>query len=277
MIPEYLEIATMPGGEVNHDASGVRLNPNLVIWAIDGATALAPSGEDELQMFVRRVNEEIDYSFKNGASLKPLKMVMEKVADAVWPEFVDFPRLPWERPSCSVALARYDGKCLDYFVLGDAAVIVKNENEIQVLTDLAITVLDKKAIDEKVNLQKAGMTSREARAAIQETLRKHRAIMNTAEGYWIFNGDPVACRNAVSGTIFLPQGGSVIAATDGFTRLVSMGVYPNWLEVFAALENGESLRSLMLKLREAENADPECLEYPRFWIYDDATAVYAKI
>lgn len=277
MIPKYLEIATIPGGEVNHDTSGVRLNPNLVIWAIDGATALAPSGEDELQKFVRRVNEEIDYSFKDGASLKPLKMLMEKVADVVWPEFADFPRQLWERPSCSVALARYDGKSLDYFVLGDAAVIVKNENEIQVLTDPAITVLDKKAIDEKVNLQKAGMSSREARAAIQGTLRKHRAMMNTPEGYWIFNGDPVACRNAVSGTIFLPQGGSVIAATDGFTRLVSMGVYPGWLEVFAALESGESLRSLMLKLREAENADPECLEYPRFWIYDDTTAVYAKI
>ena len=275
-LPKRLEAATLSGGEVNHDAYGVIPGPAWSLWAIDGATALAPAGENELQAFVKCVNEEIAKHVTDPRV--PLRRAMAAAAGAVLADFSGFPRQPWERPSCSVALARVDSMRLEYFVLGDATVVVGTPEGVRVFSGKeGIARLDRIAIEEKTRLQiERGMSSREARAAIQPTLRKHRAMMNTPEGYWIFNGDPVACLNAVTGSIDVGSGGRVIAATDGFTRLVdTLGVFPDWGSLFSALQKS-SLQDLLRVLREAEDRDPECLAHPRFWIYDDATAVYLE-
>ncbi|OIQ59779.1 hypothetical protein MOTE_10350 [Moorella thermoacetica] len=275
-LPKRLEAATIPGGEVNHDAYGVVPGPAWCLWAVDGATALAPAGEDELQAFVKCVNEEIG---KHVADPRvPLRRAMAAAAGAVLADFSGFPRQPWERPSCSVALARLDGKHLEYFVLGDAAVVADTPDGVRVFSGKeGIARLDRIAVQEKTRLQlEKGMSSREARAAIQPTLRKHRAMMNTPEGYWIFNGDPEACLHAVCGSVDVPPGGRVVAATDGFIRLVdTLAVFPDWGDLLSVLKRS-SLQDLLRLLREAEDRDPECLAHPRFWIYDDATAVYLE-
>jgi hypothetical protein len=275
-LPKRLEAATLSGGETNHDAYGVVPGPAWCLWAVDGATALAPAGEDELQAFVKCVNEEIGKHVAD--SRVPLRRAMAAAAGAVLADFSGFPRQPWERPSCSVALARVDGKHLEYFVLGDAAVVADTLDGVQFFSGKeGLARLDRIAVEEKTRLQiEKGMSSREARAAIQPTLRKHRAMMNTPEGYWIFNGDPEACLHAVCGSVDVPPGGRVVAATDGFTRLVdTLAVFPDWGDLLSVLKR-TSLWDLIWRLREAEDRDPECLAHPRFWIYDDATVVYLE-
>ncbi|MGB9859455.1 MAG: protein phosphatase 2C domain-containing protein [Moorellaceae bacterium] len=275
LLPKRLEAVTLAGGEVNHDAYGI-VPGSWCFWAIDGATALAPAGENELQAFVQCVNEEIGKHVTD--SRIPLRRAMAAVAGAVLADFSGFPREPWERPSCSVALARVDGMQLEYFVLGDAAVVADTPDGVRVFSGKEdIARLDRIAIQEKTRLQiEKGISSREARAAIQPTLRKHRALMNKPGGYWIFNGDLEPCFNAVCGSVDLPPGGMVLAATDGFTRLVdTLGVFPDWVSLLSFLQQ-TSLKDLLQILREAEDKDPECLEHPRFWIYDDATAVFVK-
>lgn len=274
LLPKRLEVATIPGGKTNSDAYNIAFNSTWCLWVIDGATALVPSGENELQVFVRRVNEEIGKVILDHA---PLYEAMAVAARTVSADFSDFPRQPYERPSCSVALARVGSGKLEYFVLGDAVVVADTADGVQVFSNREkIARLDRIAIEEKLRLQiKHGMSSRDAWAAIQPTLRRHRALMNTPEGYWIFNGDPEACFNATFGSIDMPQGRRILVATDGFTRLVDMGVFPDWKSLFFGL-GVSSLWNLLYLLRDVENQDPECLIYPRFRIHDDATAIYVE-
>lgn len=67
-----------------------------------------------------------------------------------------------------------------------------------------------------------------------------------------------------------------LLASDGFYRLVdTYGRYSAEALLQAALADG--LAPLYAALRRIEDADPQCLQYPRLKARDDATAFLLKL
>jgi len=63
--------------------------------------------------------------------------------------------------------------------------------------------------------------------------------------------------------------------TDGFDRLVNTFKVYTYRELMNALET-KGLEVLGRELRELELEDPECMEYPRLKVHDDASLIYVK-
>lgn len=266
-----LEALTGPGGGRNYDAFGYSGN---MFWVLDGATGLSPRAEEDLADFVATVNRLIEETAIRFAAW-PLFEIMAIVASHIRPRY-SRNRRAWERPSCCVAIARFCDSELEYFVLGDATLAVRQGAQTIIVTDDSVLRLDWIAIAEKHHLQEQGMTSQEARQAIIPLLRKHREMMNTPEGYWIFNGDAEACRHAKMGCIPLAAGNAqVILATDGFARLVDTFAAYDWPALLDKAK-ADSLSRMYSELRAIESGDAECAAYPRFAKSDDAAAVYLE-
>jgi len=263
-----LEALSVPGGFDNHDAFGI--SPGMM-WVIDGATALSPTGEDELDRFVADLNRGLRM---RALSKGPLADVLADVAREMLPGYAG-DREPWERPSASVAVVRVLGDRLEYLVLGDAVVAIRcGDGRMVVAEDKRVRPLDAKAVKEKLRFQREkGLTSPQARKAITQLLREHRNMMNTPEGYWVFNADPEACYRAVTGAVENARGARALLATDGFSRLVDVFKYATWEALMGELVF-RSLADIVNMLRRLEVADQECLNFPRFAIYDDSTAIY---
>ncbi|SMB96232.1 hypothetical protein SAMN00808754_1430 [Thermanaeromonas toyohensis ToBE] len=267
-----LEAVSVPGGPENHDAFGISGD---LFWVIDGATPLCGDEEGELNRFISDVDSGLR---ARTFSEKPLSEILAEVAREMLPKYCGN-REPWEQPSCAIAVVRLLDGAVEYLVLGDATVVIGsgNGNKIFVLEDKKLRPLDERAVEEKTRLQREkGMTSLQARTAITRLLREHRRLMNRPEGYWIFNADPKACCRAKTGVIKNVRGIKVLLATDGFARLVDTFGFATWEAVMRKLA-AYTLRELVAVLRSLEVADQECLAYPRFATYDDATAVYVEV
>jgi len=271
-----IDEVSVSGGYVNLDLQGHREN---VFWVIDGATALSSDKPDKATYEVQSIVEKIDETIKTRTddTRVSLKNIMYEAAEEVNTLIPELHRRePWEIPSCAIAITRINEESIDYILLGDVTIVFQSDG-LHVITDNSVGVLDKIAITEKYRLQvDYGFTSKEARNAITPILRENRSKMNTPNGYWIFNGDINAIDNALTGKIQIKNSGKLLLSTDGFSRLVDLfSAYNTWESLLNDLEN-KTLEDMANRLRKLELQDPECINYPRFSIHDDATAIYAE-
>lgn len=272
-----LEAISLAGSDINEDLYGYDAQ---AFWVMDGATALVTPYTGDAAAEVCWLINKVDGIIRSGIKERnaALPEIMRMAALAVRRELAgNENRQPWEFPSCSIALVRVNNDFLEYFLLGDVTLAFKSGEELRVISDDAIRKLDAKAIKEKLRFQAEGLTSAAARQAILPILRRHRSLMNTPGGYWIFNGSPEAIKNALTGTIKLGNSSEFILATDGFSRLVdTFHIYPTWGFLFQDMKKS-SLTELAGRLRQLEQDDLECLQYSRFSPHDDATALYVEL
>ena len=268
------DVICFPGGDWNLDSYGFK---NNYFWVIDGATSLLePYDPTDVIGMVNLINRLINDSIENNDySLKDLMKIVTL-------EFNNY-RIKknyeelWEMPSCCIGIIKLLEEGAEYFLLGDITIVFRSENT-KVISDKRVALLDQIAIEEKKRLQtELGLTSVEARKKIMPILRKHRSKMNSPEGYWIFNGDIDAVENALTGYVAFNGNCRILMSTDGFSRIVNVfQLYSSWEDVLNALKN-KTLDELLKQLREVEKNDMDCLKYPRFSTYDDATAIYLEV
>lgn len=267
------------GGNFNLDCANYH---NNIFWVIDGATALTVSNYEQATKKVIALVKLLDETFRLESEMGELfdiKDTLNKVVAKInncTNEIKD----RWELPSACIGVVKVGKEKLEYYILGDITLAINTGKDTLVFCDDRVKKLDAIAINQKTLFQKIlGMNSIDARKAIIPLLRKNREKMNTPKGYWIFNGDKEAINNAISGEISLTIVKEFILATDGFSRLVdTVAIYTNWGEVFESINKYSLVLSeLLLKLRNTESLDRECLVYPRFSVYDDASAIYVKL
>jgi hypothetical protein len=113
---------------------------------------------------------------------------------------------PQPEVSCSVAIVRSVGTSIEVSVLGDCTAIVITDDARHVVHDPAVQELDARA---------ARLTTDKA-----ATLLRHRALMNTGDGYWIFSKDPAAADHVLHLTVPAHDVREVILHTDGLQGLI---------------------------------------------------------
>ena len=160
-------------------------------------------------------------------------------------------------PGAAAALVRIRENTLEWWVLGDCAVVVEHR-------DGQHTVV----IDDRVDhLHDAPVTDAQVRTYSPEYVATKR---NVPGGFWVAGAVPEAADHALIGRIACGDVNRVLLCSDGISRLTERYGW-TWADVFTRLDSGGP-EALIVAVREAEIADPD----PRRWRgkrHDDATAV----
>lgn len=156
-----------------------------------------------------------------------------------------------DSPSSTVSLCRVTGTALEYLVLADSPVVIRNPgSEPAVFRDDALDHLPG------------------GRPYTRKLVSESR---NQAGGFWVASTVPEAARHAVRGTAELEPGAELAVLTDGAARYAE--IYGRSWESLVGLLAASGPRALIAEVRALEGADPPPGAKP----HDDATAVHVRL
>jgi hypothetical protein len=151
-----------------------------------------------------------------------------------------------DTPSSTVSVVRTAGGRLDYLVLCDSPLLVRDRGgQVRLIAD-----------DQLQRLPRGGPPAREVR--------------NKPGGFWVASTDPGAAYHAVRGSVRLAGLTDAALVTDGVTRLAEWYGYA-WPDILERLA-GAGPAALIDLVRAEERRDPRS----RFKRHDDATAVHIR-
>jgi serine/threonine protein phosphatase PrpC len=257
-------------------------------WVLDGATGLGGerllTGASDAAWLARAYNARLQASGdRSGAALQDF------FADLIADVSLEFdrrrlrpPAQSFELPSAAISFVRLRASHLEVACLGDCRAIVAGRDGFVVCGSRSrVRELDGGVVKrmEAIRRQNASMTFAEIRRAVDHDLRANRNLLNTDGGYWILSIDPNAARHIETSALTVEPGTTVrgLLASDGFYRLVdTFRVFEGDSALLAAaLEH--RLPALLAELRNLEDADSECVAYPRLKPKDDATALLFEV
>jgi Protein phosphatase 2C len=184
---------------------------------------------------------------------------------------------PAEAPFACLGIAQEAGSQLELLNMGDLTTLLCRKNgTVERFGDSAVRELDRQALAFLRREIASGPATHAARVTnVWPKIQSHRALRNRVEGYDVL--DPsVPCLGRMQ-RLSLERTSirSFLMLSDGLCRLVD--TYQRYTDaaLFRAVES-HGLRSLLGELRALELEDSECLRYPRFKQYDDATALWIQ-
>jgi len=182
------------------------------------------------------------------------------------------------KPSSGVACCRVrDGK-MQFFILGDCAIlIIKDDTYLHLAID-DLAFLDSGNIRKAMEIAKQrNISVRDARPFIADGLAAVRFMQNKPGGYWILAGDPDAAYRGYFGQIDIKDARSILLMTDGFTQIFDTLFIHTKPELCQLIRDGVSLETLAKQIRDAQTLDAGCNKHPRLKTHDDTTAVMWRL
>lgn len=182
---------------------------------------------------------------------------------------------PVDRPSCAVAVVRFNPGSWDYFVLGDCSVIVAQMGiPTKILSDRRVADFDRQVIDEMAAaLKDTNCHYREAHEKVRPRLQANRRRKNSLSGYWILEFSADALTHAVTGRIENSAAGEMLLMTDGFAQIWDTFQLETSPENLLARASRSGLADAYAQLKAEAAKDADCRRYPRIKPLDDAAAV----
>lgn len=221
---------------------------------LDGATAepgISNGCRHDVRWFARSVASELGRLLgTDDSGATSLTGVVAAVAAAVRDAHADGCDLSDPRsPAATIALLRVRGGLVEYLVLGDAVLLLRDRHgAVGVVTDDRILRFDELPWSQL-----------------------HR-MRNVPGGFWVVSSDPRAADEAISGATPVAELDCAAVLTDGAARLVERYGW-TWAELLIALER-DGPAGVISATREAEQATPPgVFEGKR---HDDATAVFCR-
>lgn len=251
-------------------------------FVIDGATG----------MFNQKISSDLSdakwYSNNLGKYLITAlnnydKSLTEIMKDAINKLKVDFLNIAkgqeiLDTPSAAIIICRIKNNIMEHFSLGDCGFLIKQNKIIKNIIKNDISILDQKNIDSMIQLsQEKHINILEAKELLNDDFIAKRKKKNKPNGYYIASDDPSACDHALTGSIKLNKNNQLLLYSDGFSQIWEVMKIYNEEEIFNKLDKKYSLKSFIEELREKQNSDPFCNNYPRTKKSDDSSAVYIKI
>jgi hypothetical protein len=268
-----------PSGSVNEDRWGTI---DGAVWVLDGATGLTeprllPGPSDALWLV-----EQIDAGLKRHAAADA------SLADILRPIIRDaqagFARLvrradagPADLPSTGLVMLRLGAGAVELNSLGDCRIVHPGSDGLaRCFGTSGVTALDERLVEEVVRLQARGLSRDEIWRDLRPMIRRHRALVNLPEGYWVLDLTERALEHIEMASVPPMTGAAFLLLSDGFYRLVDLYRRYSYASLFQAAQDG-GLRPLYDELRTIEATDAEGRRYPRLKPRDDATAVLARL
>ena len=266
-------------GAVNEDGFGWLGTPEDVsaAWIFDGVTGINErnyfgEGTDARWLVSRahaRLTALAASSMQPGVILKEL--VSGLIADfSAATEAVELPG-DYDPPAACLILVKRYGDSWQALRLGDSCLLARDGDGGQRIHAASPNnQLDHWLTREVRKRRGAGVLDIKALLAeFAPQLKQGRARRNRPDGYSILEASRDAL--AMPEIIDLGMPTEILICTDGYYRAVDhYGLHNNAGLIDASVEGVERV---LVTLREAEAADPDCLRHPRFKPADDATAV----
>jgi len=176
-------------------------------------------------------------------------------------------------PSAAVAVIRRMPDIVDYLVLADTVITLRNPNGLTTtITDDRVDHIADEARSAALN---APIGSEYHRKAVAKLVDVQRPLRNTPEGYWVAATDPIAAEHAIIGSLTSDSVQDATLMSDGASRYVDLFNLASWSDTLDLLRDagpGEIIRLV----REQEKSDPDGNLWPRYKYADDATAIYVQ-
>lgn len=272
-----IDINSLAANEVNEDRAGIA---GAMAWVIDGATDLIDTPLTTAATDASWVAETLDTLLRTLAAAPPADLadLPAILTEGLQLEFRRAARRRpigrHEHPSASGIIVRADGAHLEYVAVGDCSLLVTTAAGVR-----RIGVSERDAGDRWVAETLTTFRARNPDAAagaahkqLWPKLGAARGAMNQPDGYGVFSLTPIPSRFIQRGRLQIASGGHALIASDGLMRLVDIfGCYTAEELMFAVVDRGIS--SLAMELRKIEEADRECVRFPRAKRHDDASGV----
>lgn len=176
-------------------------------------------------------------------------------------------------PSCSCSIVRINGDFLEYLSMADSPILVqKIDGTVTVIAEERLQVLDKISLCQAVEISKTDNISvKDAIPKIAETLKKHRNLLNSKDGYHAISIDSNAPYGAVLGSLPLAEIHAVAICSDGFSQhFDTLNISKNAEDFFNILLS-KPAEEIFLDIVHKQKSDPTFDKYPRFKLSDDAS------
>ncbi len=268
--------------EINEDAYVINEDSHIFA-AIDGATGL-----DGIPGYVasQAVKEELQQLTQAKSLYESMQTANEKLSDNTVEYYeTNFGKLSTlneipkrQRSSTGVAAIQFDQKGLafDYFHAGDCMLFLKYENgDIRTVTYDLVQYLDQVAINEVVKLREADgndLDIRDLREMVKPILLQNRGKLNSADGYGVIDGSDEAFDYIEYGRIPLNRVTGILLLSDGLLLPTELDEFDAWSKT-AEIAFDSGLDWLLGEVERREQADPQCIKYPRMKQRDDKTGV----
>lgn len=272
----FKDILTKGGKSDNENEDCVYLCDDFG-FVMDGATGLLKENITNCVSDAKWYVEEFkNFLIKNLRTKKNLKEIMKDGITYVSNTYnnIEGATSVKSKPSSGIALFRKNENNIEYFILGDCQLIIKDKKDI--ITKLQLNDLPKL---DNINIGRMVKIAKEkninvidARPLINDYLVETRLTQNTNNGYWILSDDINAVDHALHGTLNLKDIKQIIGLTDGFSQLYEVFKVFTYEELVNLINNKKiSLDNLYDTLFTLQENDSNCNRYPRFKIRDDAS------
>ena len=272
----FKDILTKGGKSDNENEDCVYLCDDFG-FVMDGATGLLKENITNCVSDAKWYVEEFkNFLIKNLKTKKNLKEIMKDGITYVSNTYnnIEGATSVKSKPSSGIALFRKNENNIEYFILGDCQLIIKDKKDI--ITKLQLNDLPKL---DNINIGRMVKIAKEkninvidARPLINDYLVETRLTQNTNNGYWILSDDINAVDHALHGTLNLKDIKQIICLTDGFSQLYEVFKVFTYEELVNLINNKKiSLDNLYDTLFTLQENDSNCNRYPRFKIRDDAS------
>ena len=278
---ELVDSVSQAGRTVNEDRGAASAR---AAWMLDGATGLSPQrlfpGPSDPAWFaaaadalLARLTDESD----DGMTL--LRRLVAALHDAcAAAALAPLADTEVELPSASLAAAQLVGGDIHLLMLGDCKLLRRQtDGRVEAFDQSSVAPFDAKVVEALRALQAGGETDlQKITPRLTPLIRENRLWKNRPGGYGVLTADPACLGFAETARRPAADTTHLLLATDGFYRLVdTYGMLTAGELMQAALERG--LAPLHAELRRLEDADAQCLAFPRLMARDDATAMVVGI
>jgi hypothetical protein len=279
MLLHIIDKICEPGGKVNEDIAG---NAKTAAWVIDGATGLGDEkllpGMSDAAWLVQRVDaflrahaddDTLGLTDLFAGAIEDVRMAYgrSKLRDA---------KVRYELPSAGIIFVRCATACLEYARLGDCTGVLALDSVTVSTGHSQLRNLDEQVLQKMRALQQTAVRDHSGlNWAIREDLRVNRNLTNVVGGYWVLGIEPEAAKHLETKALPLEGPATVLLMSDGFYRAVDTFQLVTEDRIIARAEH-EGLAAILAEVRCIEERDPECIQYPRFKLKDDATALLVK-
>lgn len=184
---------------------------------------------------------------------------------------------PDDSPSAGFALFRKRNGYLEFFGLGDCVGAAALPNGVKFYSlDTNLPQLDNSVLEKMAQLhQQTKLPLLQTRSMCNDLLLSNRKMRNHPGGYWVLDlNAPNAVRKARQFRWALTEPVAVGAFSDGFAQLSEVfGLFDGYSALFDAMQVSD-LEQMYQQLLTAQDADPDCNQYPRFKLRDDTCALW---
>lgn len=268
---------------VSESSSRDQLNEDAVssnhgaAWVIDGATDLGPPellGSSGAAWLSNELNTSFHDLSSAAASVDDLvRQALTQVQERFLRAKLREPTDRWELPFAAFMIAKLEDHHVEFAWLADCIALVRGR-------DGDVTRIGARPEAAEMETREAGQLGRLkdqhgkiASSRALEHLRAQRNLKNRTPETWLLGVEPEAAEHLNGFVVECSRSAHILLMTDGLSAYVDKYALGSDEDLFSAALSGDGLAGVLKAVREQEQADVDCVRFPRYKRSDDASGI----